>query len=119
MNEALLSLPAWVGWVASILLVLSGLMALIGSLGLLRLPDFYSRVHAPTLSSTLGAMLVILASMMISLASGQRAVLHEVLIVLFLLLTSPLTAMLLMRAVRYRRSRLVTPSPDAQQTPRD
>lgn len=117
MNEILSSLPAWVAWLAAAMLVLSGLLALIGSIGLLRLPDFYARVHAPTLSSTLGAMLVVAASMLVSLASGHRWVLHELLIVLFLALTSPLTAMLLMRAVRYRRSRFVTPSDQRKQAP--
>ena len=39
---------------ATLLLVLGGALALIGGIGLLRLPDFYQRMHAPTLSNTLG-----------------------------------------------------------------
>lgn len=112
MNETLLeSLPVWAAVPAAVLLILSGIMALIGSLGLLRLPDFYSRVHAPTLSATLGAILTVGASMLVAIGHGHRAVFHEVLILGFLMITSPVTAMLLMRAVRYRRNRLVTPPP--------
>ena len=59
-------LPLWFALPAALLLILSGLLTLIGCLGLLRLQDFYARIHAPTLGTTLGAGGVLLASMLVS-----------------------------------------------------
>ena len=78
------------------------LLTLLGSLGLLRLNGFYARIHAPTMGNTLGAGCVLLASMLVSSALAQRPVLHELLIAVFIVITSPVTTMLLMRAAIYR-----------------
>ena len=48
-------LPLWVEAVVAALLVGSSLFALSGALGLLRLKDFFQRMHPPALASTLGA----------------------------------------------------------------
>lgn len=100
MNVA--ALPLWVTVLAALLLVIGGLLTLIGSLGLLRFKVFYARLHAPTLGNTLGAGCVLLASMLVSSVLTQRLVLHEVLITVCLVLTSPITTMLLMRAALFR-----------------
>ena len=42
-------LPAFISIVTAILVVLGATLAFIGSIGLLRLPTFYERVHAPTI----------------------------------------------------------------------
>jgi multicomponent K+:H+ antiporter subunit G len=98
-------LPAWAAVPAAILLVAAGLLAAIGALGLARLPDFFMRMHPPTMGSTLGAGCVLLASILVSSAVEGRPVLHALLITLFLVLTSPVTAMLLARAAVYRGAR--------------
>jgi multicomponent K+:H+ antiporter subunit G len=95
-------LPLWVTVPGSVLMVLAGVLALVGAIGLLRLPDFYSRMHGPTLGTTLGTGCVLLVSMLVAGALAQRPILHELLIGAFLLITAPVTAMLLMRAVLYR-----------------
>lgn len=95
-------LPLWATVPATLLLIAGGLLTLIGSLGLLRLPDFYSRMHAPSMGTTLGAGSVLIASMLVSSALLQRPVVHELLITLFVVITAPVTAMLLMRAAVYR-----------------
>jgi len=102
--------PLWAAIPAAILLVLAGVFALTGSVGLLRMRDFYSRVHAPTLATTLGAVCTLVASGLVFSALTTRLVLHEVVIALLLLLTSPVTAMMLMRAARYRARRRETPT---------
>jgi multicomponent K+:H+ antiporter subunit G len=103
MNAAALSqLSPWLALPAAFLLVAGGLLALIGSLGLLRLNNFYARIHAPTMGSTLGAGCVLIASMLTSSAVEGRPVVHELLITIFLLLTAPVTTMLLMRAAVFR-----------------
>jgi multicomponent K+:H+ antiporter subunit G len=101
MNE--LDLPLWAALPAGLLLVVGGLLALIGSLGLLRMPDFYARLHAPTMGSTLGTGCVLLASMLVTSALLHRPVVHEILIAVFMALSAPVTAMLLIRAAVARR----------------
>ena len=51
--------------VAAAVLLLSGaLLCVTGGLGLLRLPDFYTRTHAGGLTDTLGATLIVLGLML-------------------------------------------------------
>lgn len=95
--------PLWAALPAALLLACGGLLTLLGSLGLLRLDTFYARLHAPTMGNTLGAGCVLLASVLSSSALAGRPVIHEVLITLFILLTSPVTTMLLIRAAILRR----------------
>ena len=92
------TLPLWASVPASILLVLSGILTLTGSAGLLRFKRFYSRMHAPTLGNTLGIAFVLLASALVSSALQHRPVIHELLITFFLIVTSPITAIMLMQA---------------------
>jgi multicomponent K+:H+ antiporter subunit G len=98
------SIPAWAAIVAAVLLILGGSCTVLGSLGLLRLRDFYQRMHAPSMGATLGLGCVLLASMVLSSVMRGRPVVHEVLITLFMVTTAPLTAMLLMRAATRRSS---------------
>ena len=98
-------IPAWAAAPAAILLVAGSLLAAIGAFGLLRLPDFFMRMHPPALGSTLGAGCVLLASILVSLAAAGRPVVHAVLISLFIVMTAPVTAMLLARAATYRSKR--------------
>src|SRR5690606_15888911 len=97
--------PLWAGIPAAVLLVAGGLLALVGSAGLLRFRVFFCRIHAPTVGYTLTARCVLLAYTLVVSALDQRPVFHEILITLLLLLTSPVTAMLLMRAAVYRGQR--------------
>lgn len=92
------SLPLWVSIPASLLLIFSGFITLTGSLGLLRLSTFYRRIHAPTLGNTMGVFCVLVASILVASTVEQRVIVHQVLITVFLVITSPVTAMLLMRA---------------------
>jgi multicomponent K+:H+ antiporter subunit G len=88
---------------ATSLLVLAGaLLAFVGSIGLLRLKSFYERVHPPTMGTTLGTGLVLIGSMLFFTALEARPVLHEILIGVFMTLTTPVTYMLLLRAALHR-----------------
>src|SRR3546814_15739816 len=71
-HRAMNTLPLWAVLPAAILLVISGIITLIGSVGLLRLPHFHSRIPAPTLGNPVGAACLLLASMLVSLALGQQ-----------------------------------------------
>jgi multicomponent K+:H+ antiporter subunit G len=96
------ALPWWIAVPAALLLVFSGIITLIGSIGLLRLSSFYARLHSPTLGNTLGVFCVLLASILISSYLANRPVVHELIIIVFLIITSPVTAMLLTAAALRR-----------------
>ena len=88
---------------AAALLVLAGAsLALVGSLGLLRMKTFYERVHPPTMGTTLGTGLVLIGSMLFFTMHESRPVLHEILIGVFMTLNTPVTYLLLVRAALHR-----------------
>jgi multicomponent K+:H+ antiporter subunit G len=99
------ALSPLVALVVAVLVVAGALLALVGSLGLLRLPTFYERVHPPTMGTTLGIGLVLLASMLLFSALESRPVVHEVVIAVFMVVTTPVTFMLLVRAALHRDRR--------------
>ena len=86
-------LPTWTALLVAVLLLLGTGLSLTGSLGLLRLGNFYQRVHAPTLGATLGAGCVLIASMVFFSVLQTRPVVHEVLITVFVTVTTPVTLM--------------------------
>jgi multicomponent K+:H+ antiporter subunit G len=98
----LAELPGWAAVLAALLLLVGAGLTLIGTIGLLRLGIFYQRVHAPTLGTTLGIGCVLLASMLVFSVLQTRPVLHEILITVFMVVTTPVTLMLLTRAALYR-----------------
>ncbi len=78
-------------YLAASLIVLGALFTLAGSVGLLRLADPISRIHAPTLASTLGVGSLLMASIVHAFAMGAPS-LHEVLVMAFLFVTTPVSA---------------------------
>ena len=95
-------IPAWAALLAAVFVLLGAGLTATGSFGLLRLPRFYARVHAPTLGTTLGIGFVLMASILYFSVSQQRPVLHEILITVFVTLTTPVTLMVLARAALFR-----------------
>ncbi len=95
-------LPLWMEWALAALLVTGGVFALVGAFGLVRLPDFYMRLHAPTKATTLGVGGVLLASLVVSWWRGEFGV-PELLITLFLFITAPVSANLMAKAAMHRR----------------
>lgn len=98
----LADMPAWAALIVSLLLFLGGIIIFVGALGLMRLPNFYQRIHGPAITITLGAGCVLLASMLYFTVTQSRLVLHELAISAFILMTAPVVAMLIMRAAVYR-----------------
>lgn len=94
--------PLWVTIPGTVLLVLGGLATLVGSLGLLRLRDFFSRMHGPSMTNTMAVAAVLLTSILTSSSLAGRASLHEVLIALFVIVTAPITSIMLVQAALYR-----------------
>lgn len=95
----------------SLLLLLSGVLALAAALGLWRLPDFFLRMHAPSLAYTLGSWAVTLASILHFTASPATLSLHVWVIIILLAITVPVTTVLLARAALFRQRRAGDPLP--------
>jgi multicomponent K+:H+ antiporter subunit G len=96
-------LPFWVELLTAVLLLLSSLFSLIGALGLLRMKDFFQRMHPPALASTVGAWCVALASIIYFSALKEGPVLHAWLIPVLLAITVPVTTLLLARTGLFRK----------------
>lgn len=95
-------LPVWVAILVSAFLLLGAFLTLVGSIGLYRFQSFYDRIHAPTLGTSWGTASIVIASMILFSVLQSRPVLHEILIGIFVTVTTPVTLMLLGRATLYR-----------------
>ena len=68
------ALPPVVAVLTALLVLLGAILALLGSIGLLRLKRFYDRVHPPTMATTLGTGLILIASMLLFSTLESRPV---------------------------------------------
>lgn len=82
---------------AAVLISVGGLFALFGALGLARFPDLLTRLHGPSKATTLGIGGLLLGSILVDGGS-----LRELLIALFVVLTTPVSALCIARAARAR-----------------
>jgi multicomponent K+:H+ antiporter subunit G len=117
---AVSALPEWLQLVIALIVLAGALVTFIGTVGLVRFATFYQRVHAPTLGTSLGAALILLGSSLYSSFSLGRPVVHEVLLLAFIIITTPVTLMLLARASLYRdRSEGSPDVPPPRMVPRE
>ncbi|WP_292054485.1 MULTISPECIES: monovalent cation/H(+) antiporter subunit G [unclassified Brevundimonas] len=94
-------IPMWAAIVVTALCLLGAFVALLGSVGLRQLPNMYERIHAPTMTSTLGVGAVI-AAMIVYFSHIEGFTLKALLVGIFVLVTTPVTMVLLARASLYR-----------------
>lgn len=85
-------------WFVSILLLLGGIFILIGSIGLIKLPDFFMRLHGPTKATTLGMASILTAAMVYFASIADGLIIKEILITIFLLITAPISGYMLIKA---------------------
>jgi multicomponent K+:H+ antiporter subunit G len=109
-------LPLWADVLVSALVVTGAVFALIGSWGLAKLSDFYKRLHGPTKATTLGVGCVLIASALWFSLRGAPSV-NELLITLFLFLTAPVSAHLLIKAAMAAERMPLPPAPPAPPEP--
>ena len=95
-------LPVWAAILVSFFLLAGGFLTLVGCIGLIQFKSFYERLHAPTIGSTFGVGGILIASIIFFSILQSKPVLHEVLITIFVVVTTPVTFMLLSRAVIHR-----------------
>lgn len=95
-------IPLWAAILVSVCVLIGAVLTLIGAVGLVRVGSFYQRIHMPTLGTSFGAVGILLASAVVSTMGEQRFIAHEVLIFIFVSVTTPVTLMLLARAALHR-----------------
>jgi multicomponent K+:H+ antiporter subunit G len=103
-------IPLWAEVVIAALSLSGALFTLIGSWGLVKLGDFSKRLHGPTKATTLGVGCVLLASMLWFSLTGIPS-LHELLITVFLFVTTPVSAHLMIKAAMKLDGSLKLPPP--------
>lgn len=82
--------------VAGILLLMGAVFSVAAGVGIVRLPDVFTRMHAATKVGTLGSGLILVAAAVVF--ADPAVVLRCVLIVVFLLMTAPIGAHMIGRA---------------------
>lgn len=99
-------MSVWSETLVALFLLFGSLFALVGAIGLYRLPDFFMRLHGPTKAGTLGVGGMLIASLIFFSSRGEGISLHELLISLFLFITAPVSAHLLAKAALQQKLRL-------------
>ena len=90
-------------WVISILLLIGGCFILVGSIGLVKMPDFFMRLHGPTKATTLG-MASLLTAAIVFFSSSQTGIsVKEILISVFLLLTAPISGYMMIKTAIHHK----------------
>jgi multicomponent K+:H+ antiporter subunit G len=110
-------LPLWLDIVIAALLVCGVAFALIGSWGLAKLSDFLKRLHGPTKATTLGVGCILIASALTFTVRDASPSLHELLITLFLFMTAPVSAHLLIQAAASLDRSLQAPASEEEHKP--
>lgn len=96
------AVPLWLAVPVAFLLILGSSLTLLGTIGLVQLKSFYERLHAPTLGTSWGVASIVLSSMMLFSWLGGRLVVHEAVLAVFVMITTPVTLMMLGRAALHR-----------------
>ncbi|KEG21300.1 monovalent cation/H(+) antiporter subunit G [Bartonella bacilliformis] len=92
----------WVSILIAVFLLLGSTLTLIGTIGLVRFSTFYERLHMPSLIASWGAGSIFMASLLYSIFVDHQLVFHEVLLLVFLFVTTPVTSMLLSQAAAHQ-----------------
>ncbi|MFW1858041.1 Na+/H+ antiporter subunit G [Acinetobacter defluvii] len=90
--------------IVSFFLIVGAFFLLVGGIGMVKLPDLFMRLHAPTKSSTLGLGSFLLAAMIYAAFQGRFGF-AELLITLFAFITAPVSANLIAQAAIHLRLR--------------
>jgi multicomponent K+:H+ antiporter subunit G len=90
-------------WIISILLLIGGAFILVGSIGLVKMPDFFMRLHGPTKATTLGMALLLIAAMIFFSITQEGLSVKEILISLFLFLTAPIGGYMMIKTAIHHK----------------
>lgn len=95
-------IPPAIALMIALLVAIGSILTLLGAIGLVRLKLFYERLHAPTLGTSWGAAGILLGSMLMFSVLQSRSIIHEVFIGIMIMVTTPVTLMVLGRAALHR-----------------
>ncbi|OGB26658.1 MAG: Na+/H+ antiporter subunit G [Burkholderiales bacterium RIFCSPLOWO2_02_FULL_57_36] len=98
----------------SIALLTGAAFALVGSWGLAKLPDFYTRLHGPSKASTMGVGGMLIGSMIYFGFHEGELSMHEWLITLFLFISTPVSAHMLSKAALHLKLKTISSPPPEQ-----
>ncbi len=90
-------------WIISIFLLIGGSFILVGSIGLVKMPDFFMRLHGPTKATTLGMASLLTAAMVFFSSTQAGLSIKEILISLFLLLTAPISGYMMIKSAIHHK----------------
>ena len=82
--------------IVAIFFIVGAFFAFVAALGVIRLPDFYMRMHAATKAGAFGATLLLLAAAIHF--GSMRASITSLLIIVFFYLTTPIAAQIIAQA---------------------
>ncbi len=109
-DAATAALPLWLEIIVAVLVLAGAALALLGSSGLLRLPTFFERVHAPSIIATLGCWLIMHGTVLYFSVVDRGLALHALLIAVFVAISVPIMSIFLMRAALFRARQLGYPA---------
>ena len=90
-------------WIISILLLIGGSFVLVGSIGLVKMPDFFMRLHGPTKATTLGMASLLTAAMVFFSTTQAGVSVKEIPISLFLILTAPISGYIMIKSAIHHK----------------
>lgn len=96
-------------------LLIGAIFTFVAAIGLLKLNDSMTRLHAPTKAGTVGVGAFLIASMLNAFTTGHGS-LHELLIMAFLFATAPISANFIAKVNIHRKSCVTPPAPSEDDT---
>lgn len=112
------ALPLWLEIIVAALVLAGAALALLGSSGLLRLPTFFERVHAPAVIATMGCWLIMHGTVLYFTVADRSIALHALLIAVFVAITVPIMSIFLMRAALFRARQMGQDVPPSLSQPK-
>ncbi|ADU29821.1 monovalent cation/H(+) antiporter subunit G [Evansella cellulosilytica] len=84
--------------VVSIFILLGGMFSVLGSIGILRFPDVYLRLHAATKSATLGVICIVIGTFLYFLIIQDQFIGKLLLTIFFVFLTAPVAGFMISKS---------------------
>lgn len=113
----LLNVNEIVEWIGILLILLGAIFSVISAIGLVRLPDVYTRVHAASKSSTLAVLVCLFGAFLYFWGHFEYVSVRLLLGIIFVFITSPVAGHLTLRAAYRSRVPLAEGSGDDELKP--
>ncbi len=98
LSKEVLSLNESAEVIAGVFILFGTIISLISAIGLVRLPDVYTRSHAASKSSTVGVLFILIGTLLYFIISEGYFSIRLILGIIFVFLTAPVGAHVISRA---------------------